>query len=336
MFKTALICFAILFSLNSFAINEKNFHHLFNQDVLPYSFKSQIETMEGVNRLSIRFQVFNEFSSHCLLILPGRQEPLEKYAELAFDINHSQLFSPMTIIIVDHRGQGLSGRMTNNSQIGYVDRFEDYVSDSKKILRTRMSELGCKSNYLLAHSMGGAIGLGLLQEEQIKFKAAVFSTPMWMINTKPYPNFVASMISGLSDLLGKSKEYAFGQHDYVASSLTESTTTHSLSRYEMSEQIYRDQPETKVGGVSNRWIFESLKFTKQLRKKSKDIHLPIVVFQAGLDTYVKKEGQDQICHQLKFCQKYIFPTSFHEIFMEHDKIRNEALLITLRFFLEHR
>ena len=336
MLKSFLLSLLILFSLDSFAINEKDYVHLFNQDVVPYLLNSQIETINGVDNLSIRYQVINEFSSQCLLILPGRQEPLEKYAELAFDINHNQLFPPMTIIIVDHRGQGLSGRMTANSQIGYVDHFEDYISDSKKILSSRMSELGCKSNYLLAHSMGGAIGLGLLLEDQLKFKAAVFSAPMWMINTKPYPNLMASMISGMNDILGNAKKYALGQHDYIESTLSETTTTHSPIRFEMAQQIYRENHLTKVGGVSNRWIFESLKFTKKLRSQSKEIHIPIVVLQAGQDTFVKKEGQDQVCGKIKLCQKYFFPTSFHEIFMENDKIRNEALSITLRFFLEHR
>jgi lysophospholipase len=104
----------------------------------------------------------------------------------------------------------------------------------------------------------------------------------------------------------------------------------------MAQQIYRQNPSTKVGGVSNRWIFESLKFTRKLRSSSKQIHVPIVVFQAGLDTFVKKEGQDQVCRNINLCQKYYFPTSFHEIFMESDKIRNEALSIALRIFLEHR
>jgi lysophospholipase len=336
MFKFVLLIIIICFSFTSFAINEKDYIQLFRTGVIPYSSQSQVGYINGKNNLEIRYQIFNEFSSYCLLILPGRQEPLEKYAEVAYDLNHHPLFSPMTIIIIDHRGQGLSGRMTKNPQIGHIDHFEDYISDSKKILHTKMSDLGCKSNYLLAHSMGGAIGLGLLLDEQIKFKAAVFSAPMWKINTNPYPNFMASIIGRVNSFLGNSKDYAYGQIDFIESSLEQTTTTHSRERFEMSMAIYNDQPDTKVGGVSNRWIYESLKYTKKLRQQANKIHLPIVLLQAGLDTYVKKEGQDKICSKISLCQKYFFPTSFHEIFMEKDKIRNEALLITLRFFMEHR
>ncbi|MFZ4714114.1 MAG: alpha/beta fold hydrolase [Bacteriovoracaceae bacterium] len=323
-------------SIAAFAIEEASYAVNYASKVLPYYQAAKIETMAGVNKVPVRFQIYKEDTKNCLMLFPGRQESLDKYAEVVYDLNHNKNFPVMTVMVVDHRGQGLSGRMTSNPQVGYVDQFEDYVSDVDMLFKTRLQELGCNNYYLLAHSMGGAIGLGLLLKEQVHFKAAVFSAPMWMINTKPYPNFIASIIGGVTTTMGQGEKYAIGQSDYLEVPLKQTTTTHSASRYEMAQNIYRKTPATIVGGVSNRWVYESLNYTKMLRQKAKDLELPIVIMQAGEDTFVKLKGHDIVCKKAKFCQKYLFPTSFHEILMEEDKIRDEAMLITSRMFADHQ
>ena len=60
-----------------------------------------------------------------IVVCPGRIESYIKYAELAYDLFHLGF----DVLIIDHRGQGLSGRMLPDTHRGHVDNFSDYVDD---------------------------------------------------------------------------------------------------------------------------------------------------------------------------------------------------------------
>ena len=64
-----------------------------------------------------------------VLIFPGRNEYIEKYGRTSkkiWELGYSSL-------VVDWRGQGLSGRLTKDKHLGHVDKFEDYDSDLLEI-----------------------------------------------------------------------------------------------------------------------------------------------------------------------------------------------------------
>ena len=58
-----------------------------------------------------------------VFVSPGRTESSFKYAELVYDL-YQEGFS---LILIDHRGQGKSDRLSANFGVSYVDTFEDYV-----------------------------------------------------------------------------------------------------------------------------------------------------------------------------------------------------------------
>ncbi len=60
-----------------------------------------------------------------VVICPGRIESYVKYAELAYDLFHLGF----DVLIIDHRGQGRSGRLLADPHLGHVNRFNDYVDD---------------------------------------------------------------------------------------------------------------------------------------------------------------------------------------------------------------
>jgi lysophospholipase len=325
---------ALLLPLPVLAISEAKLTEDYASKVLPYFNAAATEYAWGVNNVPLRFQVYQEHSNKCVLLLPGRQEPLEKYAELIYDLNHHPEQDPVTVLIIDHRGQGLSGRMTQQYEVGYVDRFQDYVTDAIHLFDTRLKSLGCSEHYLLAHSMGGAIGMGVLLERQQDFKAAFFSAPMWKIKTNPYPNVVAGMIGAVTTGLGQGKRYALGQDDYdVDLPFEANTITRSEIRYDIIQNTYRSNPRLRVGGIANRWIREALGYTKKLRRSGKELKIPMTVLQAGEDTFVAPSGQDKVCGEALQCEKHIFPESRHELLMEIDETRDQAIAL-IRKMLE--
>ncbi|KAF0663934.1 lysophospholipase L2, partial [Salmonella enterica subsp. enterica serovar Worthington str. BCH-4719] len=105
----------------------------------------------GVGNIPVRFVRFrNDSNDRTIVICPGRIESYVKYAELAYDLFHLGF----DIFIIDHRGQGRSGRMLSDPHRGHVDHFNDYVEDLAAFWQQEI-ELGpWRKRYILAHSMG--------------------------------------------------------------------------------------------------------------------------------------------------------------------------------------
>lgn len=85
-----------------------------------------------------------------IVVCPGRIESYIKYAELAYDLFHLGF----DVLIIDHRGQGLSGRMLPDTHRGHVDNFSDYVDDLAAFWQQEVQPGPWRKRYILAHSMG--------------------------------------------------------------------------------------------------------------------------------------------------------------------------------------
>lgn len=319
----------ILLSFKAFAVSETNFEFTYKNVIEPFYNLAQLKEFTGTDDVKIRYKTFiNPLSNKCIIILPGRQEPINKYAETIFDLFFPPQFQSMvSLFILDHRGQGFSGRMTNNTQIGHVDDFNDYVTDLEIFTSIVINKYKfCEKKYLLAHSMGGGIGLGFILKNPKYFEAAAFSAPMFDIITKPYPRPIAKSIVGSAVLMGNGKKYAIGQGNLnVDAPFETNITTHSSSRFKMAMDIYKNFPETQIGGVSNRWVYETLKFTGQLKKNAKKVEIPLYIFQAGNDSFVKNKAQDKVEREAVLVKKFIHENAKHELLMESDSIRDQVI-----------
>ncbi len=81
---------------------------------------------KGVDDVPVRFVRFcAQHNDRLVLICPGRIESYVKYAEVAYDLFHCGF----DVMIIDHRGQGRSGRLLSDTHRGHVVNFSDYVDD---------------------------------------------------------------------------------------------------------------------------------------------------------------------------------------------------------------
>jgi lysophospholipase len=101
----------------------------------------------------------------------------------------------------------------------------------------------------------------------------------------------------------------------------------------MTHSIFKEYPETQMGGVSYHWLFESLKTLKNIQNSEYVLNTPLLLLQAGDDSIVKPGGQNQFCEVARNCRKIVFPSSKHEILMERDLIRDQALQMISEFFV---
>lgn len=274
-----------------------------------------------------------------IVISPGRVEGYLKYKELVFDL--VQL--GYAVAVIDHQGQGLSSRRLNNPHKGYVEDFNDYVLDLHQLIT---QELKAKFNgelLLLSHSMGGAIGLRYIQQYPDTFKKAVFSSPMWGLKAGPIPKSLAkalvSSISWGSALLSDQSPYFIGSKDYQATAFEKNVLTHSKARYQYFRNTYEKVPQLKLGGVTFEWIDQSVKALDLAFADLNKVKTPLLVLQAGNDRVVDNAGQDLFCQQLKAfshgCltdKPVVVAQAEHELFIEQDAMRNQALQQIIQFY----
>jgi lysophospholipase len=308
------------------AIPEDQFEDLWKKKALPYF--QQIERGEIVNLegLKIRYYSVQKNAPETLVIVPGRTEPALKYAELLYDLRHANL----NVFIFSHQGQGESERLLNDPHKGHVRNFHNYVKDMELFMEKVVSKTPGKK-FLLAHSMGGAVAALYLANNPDVFEKAVLSAPMMELNTDPYPETVARYLGRLLVSIGKGTSYAPDRGPYIPEADVFETNPATLSevRFNASKHIFTHYPEVAIGGPTARWVHEALKATKNIHKLQ--IKTPVLMFQSGLDEFVKPGSQNQFCRK-SFCEKIEMPESKHEILMERDFIRNEALAEIESFF----
>ena len=301
----------------------------------------------GVNNIMIKYARFcNKKHTKCLVISSGRSESYLKYEELITELFHQGF----DIFILDHRGQGLSERMLKNTHKGYVEHFNDYAEDLNTFI-TSIVEPHCltkqKAIYLLAHSMGSTIALRYFQLYKHPIKAAVLSSPMITFNQGVLPLWLTKIIiksaQFINQTLSKTPWYFIGQGDYCAKAFEENLLTHSTSRYQKFITLYQQKPQIQLGGVTIKWLSESLKARDAIFTHLAKLTLPIQVIQSGADKVVDNKAQDDFCQQLHQLNPTSCPNgkpviinqAKHELFIEADDYRNKTIKAALNWFAQH-
>ncbi len=307
--------------------------------------KGQFEFFSGTDGVNIHYAQFIQEQAEYLtiVIVPGRCESYLKYQELAFNL-YCQGYS---IFIIDHRGQGLSGRMLQNPHKGYVTKFQDYVDDLQYFIDNIVTPQSLEKPYLLAHSMGGTIATRYMQDYPNAIKAAVISSPMLGFYSALLPSSLAKMLVAIklkfNNIISKTPWYFFGQKNYAPKGFTENKLTHSRERYHAFVNLYNMNKTIQLGGVTTHWLAQSIKAQKELFAKMTQLKTPILLLQAGGDTIVCQHAQDDFCQQLHTLQPQSCPNglpiridnAFHELFFETNELRNKAITQSLAWFKQH-
>lgn len=323
-----------MLSTSAFAISEKNYQNDYAVRISPLIQKMKEGTFTGAGGVKIHYRTLNSQSAqNCLVILPGRTEPIEKYAEVVYDLMQTPAGKSMDFYLMDHRGQGQSGRMAAPSDMGHVDKFDHYVADVETFVKLQNLEKRCEKKYLLAHSMGAGIATAYLLKNPKTFDKAVLGSPMLKIQTKPYAYATARAIVQGMVLAGKGSKFAIGQKPFNGDAKFEDNTfTTSPARFKMAMGMFETYPATKLGGVSSRWILEVMKGTNPLRSRYHEISTPMMVINAGIETYSEPSEMAKLCKEAANCKHVFLETSKHEVFMDRDENRNIALSEVAEFF----
>jgi lysophospholipase len=191
-----------------------------------------------------------------VFILPGRTECVEKYGRAAQDLAMRGYAS----LAIDWRGQGIADRLLSNRAIGHVENFDDYQVDLAAVLNMARDLELPKPWFMIAHSMGGAIGLRALLEGA-PFDAASFSAPMWGIGLTPTQKIMLKVLAPILGLFKLDRAHAPGtssdtymvMQDFKGNTLTSDPDMYAYMRAQLIAQ-----PELALGGPSTHWVRASM------------------------------------------------------------------------------
>jgi lysophospholipase len=280
--------------------------------------------------LQVRYQRFDEYCGDvAVVVLTGWSEPFLKYAEVIYDLRQRNY----CVYTMDHRGQGFSGRVTRNRQVGHVENFSHYVDDLSRFDRTVVRSRRHERVYILAHSMGGLVATLYAAQTERDLHGLILVAPMFAINTGVWPEWAAHTIVRAFNALGYGQRYAPGESDWSPTPFAENRLTHSAARYEFRSDLLREFPDIVLGGVSNRWVQTAIEHGRKVTELAPQINMPMLLFQAGDDAFVHADRQNQFCELAQRCRKIYFPDAKHELLMEKDEFRN-AVFAAIEQFIE--
>ncbi len=257
-----------------------------------------------------------------VVLLPGRSEYVEKYGRTAAALSQSG-YATLT---VDWRGQGMSDRALVDPLVGHVTDFAEYQTDLDVLMSFARAQGLPQPLHMLAHSMGGTIGLRALMRG-LPFRTAVFSGPMWGILISPAMRPVATVLSATSTLLGYSHRYVLGTGPaiYVTDSPFErNTLTTNPDMWDYMRRQALAHPELSLGGPSFGWLHAALTECRALGRLPSPV-LPTLCAMGARERIVDPAPILARMSRWPNGHLRIVQNSEHEVLMERPALRDAFL-----------
>lgn len=282
-----------------------------------------VGNVRGTGGVELRYAVHRAAAERgALVIVGGRAEYAEKYAELLYDLKDAGF----SLYIYDHRGQGLSGRLLADRAKGHVDDFDDYVADLGLFIERVVRPQKPKAIILLSHSMGGTVALLYAARHRGGLDGIILCSPMLSINTWPLPAFLARIVCRAAVHAGLGEVSVPGSwFDVRRIPFAGNRFTGSRERFETNRRLLAADQRLAIGAPTFAWVDQALAATKNLMQRPSEPRVPVLLLQGAEDRVVGGEEQRRFCRRLDDCRLVRLAGARHEVLMEVDPIRERAL-----------
>jgi lysophospholipase len=260
-----------------------------------------------------------------ILFQGGRGDFIEKYLE-TYANWHAQGWS---VTAFDWRGQGKSGRLCDDANVGHIDDFAVWIDDLAEFFK-RWKATSTGPHIAIGHSMGGHLILCALIEARIAPDAAVFIAPMFGIETPPVPLGVARFLfSGLSKI-GLRKRPAWKGNERPAApwASRQRFLTSDADRYADETWWTEQVPELKLGPPSFGWLAAAISSTRDTEapRALEQVKTPMLILGTDGDRLVSPSAIRRFAARLPDAQFHMYDSSTaHEILRERDDVRDDVL-----------
>lgn len=259
-----------------------------------------------------------------LLVINGRGDMIEKYLEL---IDHMARRG-WAVTAFDWRGQGGSGRLTDDPLCGHIPDFTNYIKDLRDLARDWRAD-GEGPTAMLGHSMGGHMLLRALSEGMTQPDAAILTAPMLGVHTGPMPRWLAVAVARMMLWRGLGDRRAWTQKEESERQrrIRQKRLTHDPERY-ADEIWWRDHSrEIALGPPSWAWVNQALESTHALQQDDdlSRVRCPILILAAQADQLVSTAAIRRVAARLPNARLHVYGReAAHEILRELDPVRRDA------------
>lgn len=199
-----------------------------------------------------------------ILLFPGRTEYIEKYGPAA----QAYTAHGYALITIDWRGQGLTARAMEDRRLGHVVDFDEYQRDVAALLQTAKARDLPEPYFLVAHSMGGCIGLRALHRG-LPVRAVAFSAPMWGIQMdwwEPPLAWASALAAPLPGVGGKLTPRTDLDHALYVDPFEGNDLTTDRAMWDFMRRQLDTYPDLILGGPTLSWLRAALFETRRLTR----------------------------------------------------------------------
>lgn len=280
---------------------------------------------ESFDGMKLRYAVFRSGSQvprGTIVLLPGRNEPIEKYFETVRDLNEQGLW----VATFDWRGQGGSPRLLKGRRRGHARRIRDFERDLDIFLERIVLPDAKLPFFILAHSMGALIALKAAPRLANRIERMALVAPFVGATGLGIPNGLLKILANLATLTG------FGWIQFSRDKLLNrpfggNTLTSDPARFARNQAIIQAHPRLGIGPPTARWIATMIDTIEQVNTMDhlRKIEVPCLVIAPANDQIVPYADLEALSRKFRAGKLLTVPGAQHEVLQERDIFREQAL-----------
>ena len=282
-------------------------------------------TMPDGKRLRYaRFGAIGRPLKGTVVIIPGRNECIEKYFETIGDLSRRGFGSA----IFDLRGQGGSDRLLSDRQRGYINDFDDYVADMAPFFEQVVLP-DCRGPYfMLGHSTGALVALLAAPTLANRVQRMVLLAPLLTFSGLPISMRATARLASFLHAIGLGAMYLGGgprKPEPTPFAVNVLTTDHA--RYTRNTGIYRRHPQLGMGGPTASWVRAACLASERVQEPEfmAKLHIPMLFIAAGADRVVGTPVIEAYAARLRVGSIVTIDGARHELLQEADIYREQLL-----------
>lgn len=299
--------------------------------VPPNHFAGFFESFDG---MKLRYAVFRSGSQvprGTIVLLPGRNEPIEKYFETVRDLNAMGMW----VAVFDWRGQAGSPRLIKGGQgrrRGHARRMRDYERDLDVFLEQIVLPDAKLPFFILGHSMGALIALKAAPRLANRIERMALVAPFIGAKGLGVPNWLLKIVANLATMTGFGW-VQFSRDTLLTRSFEGNTLTSDPVRFARNQAIARTHPKLGIGPPTARWIATMIAAIEEVNTMDylRRIEVPCLVIAPANDQIVPYSELEALSRKFRAGKLLTIPGAQHEVLQERDIFREQALAAIFAF-----
>ncbi len=290
----------------------------------PNAVAGKVATPDGINIRYAHWRTTNPPCKGTVLLLHGRAEYIEKLYETVGDLRGNGF----DVLTFDWRGQGGSDRMLEDPRRGFVEHFNQYVTDLDTIV-TEVALPDCRAPfYILSHSTGSLVALLAAPMNANRIRRMVVTSPLLGLKSVPIAQTWLKWLTGALHVLGMGDRYMSGGATPDENrAFSNNKLTSDIKRFQRNAEFAGQFRNTTIGGPTASWLFAATRAMEVVNDPDfhSQINIPTLIVCAGNDQVVENQAAEHLGRSLRSGSCLTIPGARHELLQERDRVREQLL-----------